>query len=96
MNNIFYNVVSIIIGIALIFFGAFNMRKHKILFSIFIFIHAVLFLLAGIGGFFLPDKYQYITILAMLALCITMAIVMLLLKKEDKNKKDKTTAKALK
>ncbi len=90
MANIFYNIVSIIIGLILCCFGIMNIKKNKVVFSILTFIHSLLFLVAGIGGFFLPQKYQYITILAMLAFCITMAITILVLKKGTKEDKAKS------
>lgn len=95
MSNLFYNTVSILIGGLLIFFAVFNLKKSRVPLSILVLIHAALFLLAGIGGFFMPKEYQYITILAMLALCITMAITLLLLKKDTKTDKAAADKKRL-
>lgn len=89
MSNLFYNTVSIIIGIILILFAVFNLKKSRVLLFILTLIHSGLFLLAGVGGFFMPKEYQYITILAMLAFCITMAITLLLIKKDTKTDKAK-------
>ncbi|MGM9969626.1 MAG: hypothetical protein ACI35S_04425 [Anaeroplasma sp.] len=87
MNNVFYNIVSIVIGLMLIMFSISVIKKKKIKFGILTIIHAILFIFFGIGGFFLPEKYSFITILGMLALCILMAIFMLTLyKKEPTNK----------
>lgn len=96
MANLFYNIVSIGIRIILICFGSINLRKNRISFTILTYIHSLLFLTAGIGGFFLPQQYQYITILAMLAFCITMAISLLTLKKKPKEKKAESNQKTLK
>lgn len=95
MDNIFYNIVSIVVGLILTYFGISNFKSSKKLFSILTFIHSVLFLGFGITGFFLPKEYQYITVLAMLAFCITMGITILVLKK-PLEKKDKHTHKAVK
>lgn len=81
MNNIFYNVVSIVIGVILISFGIVQIVKHIIGVGIISLIHGVLFLGVGISCFFLPEKYQFITILSMLALAITMILTLLLTKK---------------
>lgn len=84
MLNIFYNIFSIIIGIVLILFFVFNLRKNKLYMSIVSIIHGIVFIIAGIFGFFIPKEYGYITILWMLALCITMAISIVLNKNGDK------------
>lgn len=95
MSNIFYNCVSIIIGLVLIYFGITQLLKKKLPVGITASIHSVLFLGTGICGFFLPQEYQFITILAMLAFCITMAIPMILIK-DGKNSKKNSNSKALK
>lgn len=84
MLNIFYNIFSIIIGIVLILFFVFNLRKNKLYMSIVSIVHGIVFIIAGISGFFIPKEYGYITILWMLALCITMAISIVLNKNGDK------------
>ena len=90
--NIFYDIVSIFVGILFVLFGIFQIKKQSILFSVLVFIQSVGFLVAGIGGFFLPKAYEYITILAMLAFCITMGITLLLLyKKTEKTTSHKKT-----
>lgn len=85
MGNIFYNSVSILVGIILICYFIINIvKKHIIGFSIFGIVFGALFLGLGIFGFFLPKEYEVITVLGMLALCIIMIIVLLLLKNKDK------------
>lgn len=88
MSNIFYNIFSIVIGIILILFFVFNLRKNKLYMSIVSMIHGLIFIIAGISGFFISKEYGYITILWMLALCITMGICILLNKNDDKKKTD--------
>jgi len=92
MNNVFYNIASILIGLGLIYYGIANIKKSKKLLAVLVFIHSGLFLFFGIFGFFLPEEYESISVLAMLAFCITMVLCILLLSKSEK--KDKTTAKA--
>lgn len=86
MSNIFYNIFSIVIGFILVCFFILNIKKSKLYMSIVSIIHGVIFIAAGISGFFIPKEYGYITILWMLALCITMLICILLDKKDDKTK----------
>lgn len=90
MENIFYNIVSILIGLILIYFAFSCLKKKNVALPVLSFIHSVLFLLAGIGGFFLPSNYKYITIFAMLAFCITMLICLLILKQNNKSNEKKT------
>lgn len=92
MNNVFYNIASILIGLGLIFYGVTNLKKSKRLLGILTFVHSGLFLFFGIFGFFLPEEYESISVLAMLAFCITMVLCIVILSKSEK--KDKTTAKA--
>lgn len=96
MENIFYNIISILVGLILVYFGVSNIKNSKKLFSVLTLIHALLFLGFGITGFFLPKEYQYITVLSMLAFCITMGITILVLKKPLYKKEDKNTHKAVK
>ena len=92
LNNIFYNIASILIGLGLIYYGISNLKKSKLLLGVLTLIHCALFLFFGIFGFFLPENYESISVLAMLAFCITMVLCIMLLSKSEK--KDKTTAKA--
>lgn len=85
-SNIFYNVVSILIGIILIAFGILKIVKNrKIAFAIVCFIHSILFLGFGVAGFFFPDKYSFIPILSMLAFAITMILCYILMNKKEDN-----------
>ncbi|MBQ9124170.1 MAG: hypothetical protein IJY14_00625 [Acholeplasmatales bacterium] len=83
-NTIFYNIVSILIGLILIAHSISSLKKNKKLFGILTIIHSLLFIGFGIGGFFLPKGYEVITILAMLAFCITMVLSILLFNKKEK------------
>ena len=80
MDNIFYNIVSIVVGVILIGFGIVKIIKKPMAMGIISFIHGILFVGAGIGGFFIPKEYGFITILSMLALAVTMILSLLLLK----------------
>ena len=89
-SNIFYNVLSIIIGLILIVFGILMIVKNKkILFAIVCFIHAILFIGFGVAAFFFPDKYSFIPILSMLAFTITMILSYLLLYKNNNQENKK-------
>jgi len=79
--NIFYNSASIIVGIILLVFGIIQIVKKNIALGIISVIHSLLFITVGILGFFLPEKYQFITILGMLAFAVTMILSLLLTKK---------------
>ena len=77
MNALFYNIVSIILGLLVIGFGIMKIKKQPILLIIIAIAHGLGFLGFGIGGFFVPEKYEFITILGMLALTITLLIALL-------------------
>ena len=83
--NIFYNVVSILIGLIVLSFGIIKIIKEKkLLFPIICMIHSVLFIGFGILGFFVPEEYSYIPILAILAFVITLIIFFLTIGKKEK------------
>lgn len=80
MNNIFYNIVSIVVGVILIVFGIIQIvKKKKLAIGIVSLVHSLLFVFLGIICFFLPEEYQFITILGMLAITITMILSLLLI-----------------
>ena len=84
-TNIFYNVVSIIIGIIVLIFGITKIVKEKtLLFPIICIVHALLFIGFGILGFFIPEYYSFIPILAILAFVITLIVCFLTIGKKNK------------
>ena len=85
MSNIFYNIVSIVIGVILIVFGIVKIIKKPLSIGIISDVHGILFVGFGVYGFFIPKEYQFITILGMLAIAVTMILSLLLIKttKED-------------
>ncbi len=84
-SNIFYNSVSIIIGVIVLIFGITKIIKDKkFLFPIICIIHALLFIGFGIFGFFIPEKYNFIPILAILAFVITLIVCFLTIGKKEK------------
>lgn len=84
-TNVFYNIVSILIGIIVLVFAILKIVKEKqILFPIICIIHAVLFIGFGIGGFFFPEGYDFIPILALLAFVITLIVFFLTIGKKKK------------
>lgn len=89
MNNIFYNIASILIGLIFIPYIILNVKKNKIYQTVVYSILSVLFLFFGIYGFFLPKEYEYISILSMLAFSILGILFYLLTNKKDKNKTSK-------
>ena len=86
IHNIFYSTISIIIGILLLVFAFYQIIKMKRrLIGILAIIHSILFIGFGFYGYFIPKKYEFIIVLALLAFTITMIISLLLFfKKENK------------
>ncbi len=85
MDNIFYNIVSIAIGVILIVFGIVKIIKKPMSIGIISIVHGLLFIGFGIYGFFIPKEYQFITILSMLAIAVTMILSLLLVKTTKKD-----------
>lgn len=88
MDNIFYNIVSIAVGVILIGFGGYRIVKKPLSLGIISLVHGLLFVGAGTGGFFVPKEYGFITVLSMLALAVTMILSLLLTKTVSKGKED--------
>lgn len=84
-SDIFYSILSILVGCLIITFGIIKLVKtDKKLFPIVCIIHGLLFVGFGILGFFVPEKYNYITILAIVAFGLTLIISFLTIgKKKD-------------
>ena len=83
MGNIFYNIVSIVVGTILLAFFSYQIYKNKKLaFGILGIVLGILFIGLGVFGFFLPKDYEFITVLGMLALTVIMILILLLSKKE--------------
>jgi len=83
MGNIFYNIVSIVVGTILLAFFSYQIYKNKKLaFGILGIVFGILFIGLGVFGFFLPKDYEFITVLGMLALTVIMILILLLSKKE--------------
>ena len=83
MSNIFYNIVSISIGVILLVFGITQIIKNKKAFGIISIVHSLLFIGVGVYGFFIPKDYEFIPVLAMLAFTVTMILSFLLTKKSS-------------
>ncbi len=88
MDNIFYNIVSIVIGVILIGFGMVKIIKKPLSLGIISLIAGILFVGTGVGGFFVPKEYGFITILAMLAIAVVMIFVLLLIRTTKPIKED--------
>ena len=83
--NIFYNIVSILIGLIVLSFGIIKIIKEKkLLFSIICIVHSILFIAFGILAFFVPEEYSFIPILAILAFVITLIVFFLTVGKKEK------------
>lgn len=83
--NIFYNIVSILIGLIVLCFGIIKIIKEKkLLFPIICIVHSILFIAFGILGFFVPEEYSFIPILAILAFVITLIVFFLTVGKKEK------------
>ena len=87
-TNVFYNIVSIVLGVIVLIFAITKIVKNKmVLFPVICIIHALLFIGFGIGGFFFPEGYDFIPILALLAFVITLIVFFLTLGKKEKIEK---------
>ena len=59
-------------------------KEKKLLFPIICIAHSILFIAFGILGFFVPEEYSFIPILAILAFVITLIVFFLTVGKKEK------------
>lgn len=70
MDNIFYNVVSFIVAILVIFYTIFNFKDIKLIFKSLLFVYAFMFIALGIAGFIVPEQYSVFIIIGFLVFAI--------------------------
>lgn len=87
-----YNILAIIIGIFLILnliFSFVNSKKERFSILLINLITSLCFFGMGIGGFFVPKDYEYVTILVLLVLSVF--YLMLFFVQSKKSKKSQET-----
>ena len=85
MNIIFYTITSITIGILVLIYALFNIKKNKIYQTILFIICAIAYVTIGfIGQFVIPADISYITILIILAVTIILIITIFMMKRSEK------------
>lgn len=84
--SMFYNITSIVLGILLFLNLILSLQKIKSAMTRIVTIVTSIGLIGiGVGGFFIPNEFEYITILVMLVLSILYVIyVYVLIKKAKK------------
>ena len=90
MGNIFYNVVSLILGIMICAYSFMSFTKEKkiLLLSLGI-LHSLLLIASGVVGFIIPEDYSYIIIICMFTFTISYILVLVFLDKSKDSKKEK-------
>ena len=90
MGNIFYNVISLILGIMICAYSFMSFTKEKkiLLLSLGI-LHSLLLIASGVVGFIIPEDYSYIIIICMFTFTISYILVLVFLDKSKDAKKEK-------
>ncbi len=92
VENLFYNVVSFIVGILVFLYTIFNFKGIQLLFKSLLIVFSFMFLALGVIGFFVSPDYSYFVIIGFLFLCIASVVVLIVSnkwKQEEKQNKDK-------
>lgn len=85
MNIIFYTITSITIGILVLFYALFNVKRNKIYQTILFLICGIAYIAIGfIGQFIIPVDMSYITILIILAITIILITTIFMMKRSEK------------
>lgn len=91
MDNIFYNVVSFIVGALVIFYTIFNFKEIKLIFKSLLIVYSVMFIGLGIAGFIVPEKYSVFIIIGFLVFAIASVATLVVSnkwKEAEENKKN--------
>ncbi|MDE5715689.1 MAG: hypothetical protein K2I42_06100 [Anaeroplasmataceae bacterium] len=92
-----YNILGIIIGLLVlinIIMTIVNRKKEKLYITIINIITALLFLATGISGFFIPEKYEYISFVLLLVLSVFyLSFFFIVSKKNNNSNKKKENAR---
>ncbi len=83
----FYYIIGIILGAALMASSIILFLKQKDKFAFFIgnIVFAIAFIGSGVSGFLIPEKFSYISILLLLVFCIGYLVFSTILLKKSKN-----------
>ena len=85
MNIIFYTITSITIGILVLFYAFFNIKKNKIYQTILFFTCSIAYITIGfVGQFVIPIDLSYITILVIFFITIILIITIFMMKRSEK------------
>ncbi len=89
MGNLFYNIVSFILGILAILYISLNWKNNKIIFRALLIVFGTLFIGLGVSGFIVPEKYGVFLIIGMLFLVIATVATLVVSNKWNEAEKNK-------
>lgn len=92
MENLFYNIVSFVVGLLIILYTILNWKENMTIFKALLIVFAIMFEALGVAGFFVPSKYSVFVIIGFLFLTIaTVAVLFVSNKWKEalKNKENK-------
>lgn len=89
MENIFYNIVSFILGLLAILYIALNWKNNKIIFRALLIVYGIIFIGLGVAGFIVPEKYGVFLIIGMLFLVIATVATLVVSNKWNEAEKNK-------
>ncbi len=88
MSLLFYNIASISLGVIILIYNIISFARFKrVLVFLLGIMHSLLLLGGGITGFFIPEDYSYIIIIALLVIAISYILVLIFIdkKREKRN-----------
>ncbi len=89
MENLFYNIVSFILGLLTLMFTILNWKNTKIIFKSLLIVFAVMFVGLGVAGFIVPSNYSIFLIIGMLFLVIATVATLVVSNKWNEAEKNK-------
>ncbi len=89
MGNLFYNIVSFILGILALSYTIFNWKSTKVIFKSLLIVFSVMFVALGVLGFIIESKYDVFLIIGMLFLVIATVATLVVSNKWNEAEKNK-------
>ncbi len=88
-ENLFYNIVSFIVGILALLFTILNWKNLQVIFKALLIVFSIMFEVLGVIGCFTPNQYSIFIIIGFLFLCIATVASLVISNKWKEAEKNK-------
>ena len=84
MGNLFYNIMSLILGVSIFSYGILSFTKKRNLLLLFLaLLHGAILIASGIVGFIIPDNYSFIVTIIMFVFTVSYILILVFLDQKN-------------